>query len=158
MAPWADDDDVEQDLVITLALFDIFRDDALQASLAFRGGTALHKLHLPPAARYSEDIDLVQREPGPIISALRTENRGAIYDRSFYSDELGRASWTVDAIDSVGIPTTVETSVDVWRKGDVLFRLSMLRKDDPRVPAAQRPGEFDTFYQVTLIAKPLADR
>jgi hypothetical protein len=25
-APWADDDDVEQDLVITLALFDIFRD------------------------------------------------------------------------------------------------------------------------------------
>lgn len=33
-----------------------------------------HKLHLPPAARYSEDIDLVQREPGPIgptLSRLR---------------------------------------------------------------------------------------
>lgn len=28
--------------------------------LAFRGGTALYKLHLQPAARYSEDIDLVQ--------------------------------------------------------------------------------------------------
>jgi len=26
VAPWADDDNVEQDLVITLALFDIFRD------------------------------------------------------------------------------------------------------------------------------------
>ena len=42
--------------------------------LAFRGGTALHKLHLAPAARYSEDIDLVQREPGPIgptLSRLR---------------------------------------------------------------------------------------
>ncbi len=70
VAPWADDDDVEQDLVITLALFDIFRDAALRESLAFRGGTALHKLHLPPAARYSEDIDLVQREPGPIGPAL----------------------------------------------------------------------------------------
>ncbi len=74
VAPWADDDDVEQDLVITLALFDIFRDETLKSSLAFRGGTALHKLHLPPAARYSEDIDLVQREPGPIgptLSRLR---------------------------------------------------------------------------------------
>ena len=74
VAPWADDDDVEQDLVITLALFDIFRDESLKQALAFRGGTALHKLHLPPAARYSEDIDLVQREPGPIgpvLSRLR---------------------------------------------------------------------------------------
>ncbi len=74
VAPWADEDDVEQDLVITLALFDIFRDDELRSALAFRGGTALHKLHLPPAARYSEDIDLVQREPcpiGPTLSRLR---------------------------------------------------------------------------------------
>ena len=74
VAPWADDDDVEQDLVITLALFDIFRDAILKEALAFRGGTALHKLHLAPAARYSEDIDLVQREAGPIgpvLSRLR---------------------------------------------------------------------------------------
>jgi len=74
VAPWADDDDVEQDLVITLALFDIFGDATLASALAFRGGTALHKLHLPPAVRYSEDIDLVQREPGPIgptLSRLR---------------------------------------------------------------------------------------
>ena len=53
VAPWADDDDVEQDLVITLALFDIFGDATLASALAFRGGTALHKLHLPPAVRYS---------------------------------------------------------------------------------------------------------
>ena len=70
VAPWADDDDVEQDLAITLALFDIFRDESLRVALAFRGGTALHKLHVAPAARYSEDIDLVQREPGPIGPAL----------------------------------------------------------------------------------------
>jgi predicted nucleotidyltransferase component of viral defense system len=63
-----------RNLVITLALFDVFRDEGLKAALAFRGGTVLHKLHLPPAARYSEDIDLVQREPGPIgptLSRLR---------------------------------------------------------------------------------------
>ena len=76
VAPWADDDDVEQDLVITLALFDIFGDETLRSALAFRGGTALHKLHLAPAARYSEDIDLVQREPGPIGPTLSRLRRG----------------------------------------------------------------------------------
>jgi len=58
-APWVDDAQVEQDLVICRALIDIFSHETLRHALAFRGGTALFKLHLP-AARYSEDIDLVQ--------------------------------------------------------------------------------------------------
>jgi predicted nucleotidyltransferase component of viral defense system len=37
----------------------IFHDEFLRTNLAMRGGTALHKVHLAPAARYSEDIDLV---------------------------------------------------------------------------------------------------
>lgn len=63
-APWIDDRQVEQDLVISRALVDIFSDDLLKKQLAFRGGTALYKLFLKPAARYSEDIDLVQIEAG----------------------------------------------------------------------------------------------
>ena len=35
-----------------------------------RGGTCLHKLFLQPPYRYSEDIDLVQTEAGPIGSVL----------------------------------------------------------------------------------------
>ena len=73
-APWATDAQVEQDLVITRALIEIFRDPRLAAALAFRGGTALHKLFFRPAARYSEDIDLVQvtAEPiGPVMTPLR---------------------------------------------------------------------------------------
>ena len=53
------------DPVITRALVEIFNHPALADNLAFRGGTALYKLHLP-AVRYSEDIDLVQVEAGPI--------------------------------------------------------------------------------------------
>jgi hypothetical protein len=34
------------------------------------GGTALYKLHIWPAARYSEDIDLVQVNARPIGSVL----------------------------------------------------------------------------------------
>jgi predicted nucleotidyltransferase component of viral defense system len=49
---------------------EIFSLDAVSRTLAFRGGTALHKLHLPPPARYSEDIDLVQMIAGPIGPVL----------------------------------------------------------------------------------------
>jgi hypothetical protein len=45
---------------------ELFSNSLLRAQLAFRGGTALHKLFLTPAQRYSEDIDLVQVEAGPI--------------------------------------------------------------------------------------------
>src|SRR5260370_32123077 len=65
-APWVTDAQVEQDLVISRAIIEIFRNENLARHLAFRGGTALFKLHLRPAARYSEDIDLVQIAPSPI--------------------------------------------------------------------------------------------
>jgi predicted nucleotidyltransferase component of viral defense system len=73
-APWVQDFQVEQDLVICRALIAIFSHSLLGTSLAFRGGTALYKLHVKPPARYSEDIDLVQinQEPaGPVMTALR---------------------------------------------------------------------------------------
>ena len=73
-APWIQDFQVEQDLVLSRVLVEIFSDPMLVDSLAFRGGTALHKLHLKPAVRYSEDIDLVQVDAGPagpIMNALR---------------------------------------------------------------------------------------
>lgn len=64
--PWKDKAMVEQDLIISRALVAIFSDDFLASQLAFRGGTALHKLYLSPQPRYSEDIDLVQINAGPI--------------------------------------------------------------------------------------------
>jgi predicted nucleotidyltransferase component of viral defense system len=70
-APWPNDAQVEQDLIIARALVEIFSDDMLRESLAFRGGTALHKLYLQPQTRYSEDIDLVQIKPEPINPILK---------------------------------------------------------------------------------------
>lgn len=73
-APWVQDFQVEQDLVISRALVEIFSNKVLHDSLAFRGGSALYKLHLRPAARYSEDIDLVQtkaEKAGPMMEELR---------------------------------------------------------------------------------------
>lgn len=53
-----------------------FSDPFLKNELAFRGGTALNKLFFSPAARYSEDIDLVRTSKGPISAiadALRAK-------------------------------------------------------------------------------------
>ena len=74
-APWQDDFQVEQDLIIERALVEIFSDPFLKERMAFRGGTALHKLYLQPQPRYSEDIDLVQMKAEPIgevLDRLRT--------------------------------------------------------------------------------------
>jgi predicted nucleotidyltransferase component of viral defense system len=70
-APWPNDAQVEQDLVIARALVEIFSDDFLKQSLAIRGGTILHKLYLQPQVRYSEDIDLVQINSEPINPILK---------------------------------------------------------------------------------------
>jgi predicted nucleotidyltransferase component of viral defense system len=65
-APWPEDRQVEQDLIISRALIEIYKDDYLKKELRFRGGTALNKLHFPTAYRYSEDIDLTRTTEGPV--------------------------------------------------------------------------------------------
>ncbi len=73
-APWPDSRQVEQDLIITRALCDLFSSPALAGKIAFRGGTAINKLLFRQPLRYSEDIDLVQTQPEPIgttIDAIR---------------------------------------------------------------------------------------
>ncbi|MCI1785619.1 MAG: nucleotidyl transferase AbiEii/AbiGii toxin family protein [Bacteroidales bacterium] len=83
-APWIRDEQVEQDLLICRAIIAIFSDEYLRQHLAFRGGTAIHKLFLHPQSRYSEDIDLVQISSEPIK---------ATYDRLWkVLDFLGKPS------------------------------------------------------------------
>jgi len=59
VVPWSAQYQVEQDLLLCRAMAALFNDDFLSSQIAMRGGTLLHKVHLAPASRYSEDIDLV---------------------------------------------------------------------------------------------------
>ena len=73
-APWPDLRQVEQDLIISRALCDLFNAPTLKDKIAFRGGTAIHKLLFKQPLRYSEDIDLVQVKAEPIgatVDAIR---------------------------------------------------------------------------------------
>ena len=72
--PWPLQRQVEQDLLLCLAMAALFNDKFLRSQIAMRGGTLLHKVHLAPAARYSEDIDLVvygDRPEAHIAKAIR---------------------------------------------------------------------------------------
>jgi predicted nucleotidyltransferase component of viral defense system len=85
-APWSSDAQIEQDLVICRALVEIFSDGLVAGEVAFRGGTALHKLFFDPPGRYSEDIDLVQVNAGPIGTVMNAM-------RARLDPWLGKPQW-----------------------------------------------------------------
>lgn len=73
-ANWLYQSQVEQDLVLSRALVNLYQYEVIQKALAFRGGTALNKLFVDQPARYSEDLDfvLIQDAPiGYILTAIR---------------------------------------------------------------------------------------
>ncbi len=72
--PWPTQRQVEQDLLLCRSMAALFADKFLHGQIAMRGGTLLHKVHLAPPCRYSEDIDLVvfgDRPEDHIRKALR---------------------------------------------------------------------------------------
>jgi predicted nucleotidyltransferase component of viral defense system len=70
-APWPSPAQVEQDLLLSRVLIELYRDDYLRGELVFRGGTCLHKLHLPQPRRYSEDLDFVRTTSSGIAPITR---------------------------------------------------------------------------------------
>jgi predicted nucleotidyltransferase component of viral defense system len=75
VVPWSAQHQVEQDLLLCRAMAALFDDSFLSTQIAMRGGTLLHKVHLAPAARYSEDIDLVVVGSRPEEHIRRTIRR-----------------------------------------------------------------------------------
>lgn len=78
-APWRNDLQVEQDLILHAMIQAIYSDPFLQEKIALRGGTCLNKFIWNTPVRYSEDLDFVQTAPdkiGPTADHLR----GALSD------------------------------------------------------------------------------
>ena len=84
---WSRLEFVEQDLILTRILIEIFNNHLLSSALSFRGGTALHKIFLQEGFRYSEDLDFVKVKPGTlgiILSELRKVMSNIIPGRPVY--------------------------------------------------------------------------
>jgi predicted nucleotidyltransferase component of viral defense system len=135
--PWPTREQIEQDLLLSKALCEIYNDELLGQELAFRGGTALHKLLLKNPYRYSEDLDFVRTTDGgisPIIRRLSdigrdlgfsTNSRLSKFPKVFwkYTSETGRELRIKIEINtferSPALPlTSVEHAVNTdWYKG-----------------------------------------
>jgi hypothetical protein len=133
-APWTDNAQVEQDLAICRALVNIFSHPVLSDALAFRGGTALYKLYLTPAARYSEDIDFVQvpavarRRPELGRAPSRRARRGADVPASLVEAQDSRPSGPL------------ELGKDGWRNDHSLEQPREYRIDTAQDEIVQRRG------------------
>ena len=69
--PWPTREQIEQDMLLSKAICDIFNNNTLADELVFRGGTALNKLVLKEPYRYSEDLDFIRTNPGGIGMIMR---------------------------------------------------------------------------------------
>jgi predicted nucleotidyltransferase component of viral defense system len=103
VAPWSAQYQVEQDLLLCRAMAALFDDAFLSSQIAMRGGTLLHKVHLAPASRYSEDIDLV-------VVGNRPEEHIRRAIRRVLADVLGKPKASVWGTLKLAIRNAVQPS------------------------------------------------
>jgi predicted nucleotidyltransferase component of viral defense system len=103
VVPWSAQYQVEQDLLLCRAMAALFNDAFLSSQIAMRGGTLLHKVHLAPASRYSEDIDLV-------VVGERPEDHVRLAIRRVLADVLGPPKTSVWGTLTLAIRNAVKPS------------------------------------------------
>ena len=69
--PWVTREQIEQDMLLSKAICDIYNNEKLANELIFRGGTALNKVILSEPYRYSEDLDFVRTSTGGIGDIMK---------------------------------------------------------------------------------------
>lgn len=120
--PWRTLAQIEQDLVISRALVDLYNEPYIKDALVFRGGTALNKLFLKPPARYSEDIDFVQKRPEPIgktIDSIRVLLKPWLGDPKWkITERSAKLIYKYESIDK--IPTKLKIEINTTEHFQVL--------------------------------------
>ncbi|MCL2849698.1 MAG: nucleotidyl transferase AbiEii/AbiGii toxin family protein, partial [Micrococcales bacterium] len=119
--PWPNPVQVEQDLLLTRAICEIANHPLLGAELVFRGGTAMHKLHLPEPVRYSEDLDYVRRTPGaigPVLTALRIVGDDLGFVASSRVGAHPKVLWRTTSDD--GVPIRLKIEINTQERSPVL--------------------------------------
>lgn len=116
-APWPQQTQIEQDLVLSRLIVEIAQHELLGEEFAFRGGTCLHKLHLPEQLRYSEDLDYVRRPHSGIKSYLTALREvafgiGLVEHGTNQSDEMVHIVFDAQPTDAAGrIRVKIETHI-----------------------------------------------
>jgi len=110
-APWPSPAQVEQDLLLSRVLIEMYQDEYLRSELVFRGGTCLHKLHLPAPRRYSEDLDFVRTTSSgiaPLTQAVSTLGNRLGFDVSTRISQHPKIYLRASAVDGTTLRIKVE--------------------------------------------------
>lgn len=166
---------IEQDLILSRALVSLYQNITIADGLIFRGGTALNKLFLKPAARYSEDIDLVQKNPepiGPVFSAIRdvldpwlgkpkrklTERSAKlIYRYAAVNDMIGKLKIEINTTEHLQFQPLVQHAYEVdtsWFTGQAViptYQMNELMATKLKALYQRRKGRdaFDLWYTLS---------
>ena len=156
-APWPDDMQVEQDLILSRIIVEIFSDPFLRKELAFRGGTALHKMFFSTAARYSEDIDLVRTSKGAIkqiVDALRNLFEPWLgKPKTIRTKRSFKMMFYFNPESSPTSKLRIKIEINIQENFSVLDRL--LKKYSVKSDWFAGEAEVNTFYFEELIATKL---
>ncbi|MCL2424653.1 MAG: nucleotidyl transferase AbiEii/AbiGii toxin family protein [Micrococcales bacterium] len=119
--PWPSPAQIEQDLLLTRAICEIANHPLLGEELMFRGGTAMHKLHLPEPLRYSEDLDYVRRTAGaigPVLTALRALGDGLGFQTASRVGAHPKVLWRTSSDD--GVPMRIKIEINTQERSPAL--------------------------------------
>jgi hypothetical protein len=124
------------------------------AELKARPESGLHPAGAQAVGHNEHDAE--QTIDGPIVAIV-----GDVFatrddaDRvlAFYETEMPKHDYIRDDGDLSNIRTTVETSVRVWRKGNVVARVAIYRSGDPQLPALPPDMTAGTLFELALVAK-----
>lgn len=127
--PWASEAQVEQDLLLSRAICAIADHPLLGTELVFRGGTALHKLHLSEPRRYSEDLDYVRNSAGgigEITGALLDIGRGLGFRVSSRIGAHPKVFWRTEA--TSGVPIRLKIEVNTHERSPALPHVRLIHE------------------------------
>ena len=115
--PWSTPEQVEQDLILSRAICMIAADSYLGEELTFRGGTALHKLHLPQALRYSEDLDYTRSTEdgvGRVLDTLKDIGRTLGFVVKSELSEHPKVIWRT--LSESGMPLRIKIEINTHER------------------------------------------
>jgi predicted nucleotidyltransferase component of viral defense system len=132
--PWRDDRQVEQDMLLSRLAIEIASQRRLADRLVWRGGTCLHKIHLPVARRYSEDLDYVlvgaSGPTGWLVDDLR--------------EAIAAAEMTLDNREVTGRSVKVWASTEAASGGRVGIKVEVNTSDaEPLMALERRAHEIE---------------
>ena len=151
---WQNENQVEQDLLLSRAMVEIANDPLLGEELVLRGGTAFHKLFLPEPYRYSEDLDFVRTTTGGIGDVMKrlTSLGGELgFEVRTKMGMFPKVFWRFDFED--GTPGKIKLEINTYERSPMMPLTK--RAHSVENPFYSGSADIPTFQPEELVATKL---